>query len=336
MEKLNEVSQKVFNTIINNKLVPGATLEHFSWLKSNKDKLIKIAMSKGSIYTQRNWLLAIAKMMKLMGYDEESKPFYAKVVELNNKVTNNDKNQKLTDKRVEEFVDYSTIVKKRDQLGRLYKKDPTNKLINIQNLLLNLYTRIPPLRNDYSDCKIIDNADNDNGADNYLFKTGSKYTFILNHDKVSHLYGKCKIPLPTYLNKLIIDSIKNYPRSKLLDDYTKSNISNILKEIFTDKCLCIDNLRNAYITDFYKKNKTLKQKEKLAKDMRHSKNTAELSYNKILNSKDQKKMNIKRLKPIQEIGEIIKKRPNRGIATEKKKMRDKIYYMKKKFDKMIK
>ena len=62
----------------------------------------------------------------------------------------------------------------------------------------------------------------------------------------------------------------------------KQNFENLLSECMPDKKLSVDLIRSAYITHMYNKpNFTIAQRNELAKQMRHSRNIAELSYQKM-------------------------------------------------------
>jgi hypothetical protein len=318
MNNLNQNYQRTIRFIVNKKLIPDANLNNFNWLKTHKNKLFNLAMSKNTLNTQKVWLLSIAKLMKETGAPEEAKRFNKEAVKIKEKLEKTQKDQKLTDKRLNEFVDYKTIIKKRNQLSRLIKKNKKNNLLNQQYLLLSLYTYIAPIRNNYHNTKIINKLSDDNGKNNFLLhETEDKYIFILNTDKVINHYGKIKIKFPKVLNRIIKESLKNFPRTYLFvnskeQPMTDRNIASTLSNIFEGKKLSISNLRIAYITNFYSKNKTVNQKEKLAKQMRHSTNEALLSYQKVLNDKQKGMINIKRLKRINNPkSKLVVPRPNR-------------------------
>lgn len=228
--------------------------------------------------------------MKELGYEEESEPFFIESQKLQKKLIKKYSDNILSNKQIEEFCDLKTILKKRDQLGRLFNKNTSNNLLNLQYLLLSLYTYQPPVRNNYSDVEIISDTSNVEPTKNYLLKQDNKYTFLLNNDKVSNKYGSTKLKFTKKLSDIINKSIKHFNRKYLFvnsngQPLSKQNIASMLENIFPDIKLSITNLRIAYVCDFYSKNKSVNQKKNLSQKMRHSHLTAEIYYNKVLKHK---------------------------------------------------
>lgn len=296
MEKLNKVFKSCIRTIHNKKILEGSSLDNFDWVNHNSDFLYEYAKSKKNLHTRKNYLLAIGKLLKIINYEQSR--FYEEAFNTKKKIEEQEKDQRLSDHRLNTFVDWESIIKKRHQLKRKYEKDKRNYNANMRHLILCLYTMIPPIRNDYYNVEILENVDESDKDNNYLIMIDGQYNFHLNKDKMSYLKGPKKIIFPKKLTEIIEDSIYHCERDYLLcniygDPLTKKNVSSILAELFFNKTLTIVNIRSAKINHFYSKNKTIRQKEILAECMRHSAATALRSYNKILKND---KLRVKRLK----------------------------------------
>ena len=201
--------------------------------------------------------------------------------------------QKLSDARIDKFVDWHTLVKKRDQLGRAFLFDKQNNKLNLMFLIIALYVYLP-IRNNYTGVKIVEKVlDTDN---NYLLKDGENYIFHLNKDKVSHFKGGSVYRFTKTISKIITNSLIAYPREHLLGDMDKRSVIYQLNSMFPTKTVSIVNIRSAKITDFYNQNKSVAQKQKLADRMRHSLSEAIFSYQKVISNKNRSKLTIKRLK----------------------------------------
>ncbi len=98
------------------------------------------------------------------------------------------------------------------------------------------------------------------------------------------------LTLDSTLNSIIDDSLIHFPRKYILSLIRDGNkpigkqlFERLLTSCFTDKHVTLDSLRSAYITDKYNsKQFTMRQKEELAKKMRHSVNVASQIYHKIV------------------------------------------------------
>jgi len=154
----------------------------------------------------------------------------------------------------------------------------------------------PPLRtNFYITAKFLRKiTENDNNS-NYIWinrKGSLNVYYIVNNDKVSKTkvyamnkdLNKIKIE-DEQLIKLINDSYEKYPRTYLFEidgkPITNPTYLNWLRKITDVKNINNDIMRSSYINWFYENNKTLKDKETLSKNMRHSVMTAQRNYLKV-------------------------------------------------------
>ena len=167
-------------------------------------------------------------------------------------------------------------------------------------LLLNMLVYQPPLRTSfYSTAKIIRTKKENDKETNFVSinRRGSlKVSYIVNKDKASNykIYKMNKnlssiVVEDKKLAELINTSYENLPREYLFVGNKGNKVSDgtlllWLKSITGIEGLNFDIMRSSYITWFYQNNKTFGQKTKLAKQMRHSAETAARNYNKIFDT----------------------------------------------------
>lgn len=150
-----------------------------------------------------------------------------------------------------------------------------------EQVLLAIYTLIPPVRLDYHALSIVQYPATTQG--NYLqIQNKNKMSLILTEYKTSETYGATTIALPVRLCKIINSYLETMPKKKFLfspkgsiDKSFKSAESfgaylrDTLKTIF-EKPLTIDILRHSYITWLKRNDVSLAKKKKSAKIMGHS------------------------------------------------------------------
>jgi len=176
----------------------------------------------------------------------------------------------------------------------------TTKEEHMKYLLLNMLVYQPPLRTSfYSTAKIIRTKKENDKITNFVSinRRGSlKVSYIVNKDKASNykIYKMNKnlssIAIEDKkLAELINESYNKYPRDYLFvgitgDNVTDGTLLKWLKSITGIEGLNFDIMRSSYITWFYQNNKTFGEKTKLAKQMRHSAETAARNYNKVFDT----------------------------------------------------
>ena len=144
-------------------------------------------------------------------------------------------------------------------------------------LIASLYTLIPPVRLDYATMFVIDNPQDNNGIDNYLWITNSKRKhFIFNSFKNSASIGSEIFLIPMNLNKIINIWLDMTKTDKFIVDRDLKPVSTNLfgkyiKRIFTNdgKKPSLNIIRHAWASaqvDLRKK----KEQEDLAKKMIHT------------------------------------------------------------------
>lgn len=175
-----------------------------------------------------------------------------------------------TEKQEENFVSWDNIIQFRDQ----YYGDmsPTERV------LMALYTRIPPVRADYTPMRIIPRklAKYEEGT-NYLVWSKKPY-FIFHAYKTHSTYGDKIMPIPKDLQKELKAYLETVPDNTFLfeaggEAWPAARLASQLRKIF-QKYHGLDTgvnlMRHAYDTKFYEGHKSLAEMTKLSNAMMHS------------------------------------------------------------------
>jgi len=181
-----------------------------------------------------------------------------------------DTTQQPTAKQEENFVSWDNIIAFRDQYYD--EMSPT------QRLLMALYTRIPPVRIDYTPMKIIPRklAKYEDGM-NYLVMTKKPY-FIFHSYKTHGTYGDLTTVIPKDLQKEIAAYRALFPNQTYLFEtggkpWKESKLGVEVRKIFKQfhgLNTGVNLLRHAYDTKFYEGHKSLAEITKLSTAMMHS------------------------------------------------------------------
>ena len=141
LDKIN-----VWNKQINSSDIAEKRNEIYDFIK-------KSYTNKNTIKSHLNTLGSVLK--KLNKFPDDQKKFIDEAILINNQVTEEAKNQELSDNRKNKQTPFSEIVKYRDKLFKLFENNPTHSLTNIRHLILSLYSYQPPIRRDYKKMEII-------------------------------------------------------------------------------------------------------------------------------------------------------------------------------------
>lgn len=254
-----------------------------------------------SISTRKNMCTAIIVLLKANNV-EYAIPFYSKFQKelaekqndfyLDNEKTEKEKNNWVTQKEIH------------DKIKQLEKRIHDNKQtprIYIdtfqQYLVLNLYTQLPPIRNDFALVKIIhDNnieLESLDKATNYInFKTKSDADFIMCNYKTAKSYGVKVITLPDTLTEIIynfqVAKQKVFSRefdyllinTTNLKPMKKNSLTKYINKIFAPKKVGTTLIRKCYLSEKYPVDFSIREKEKDAYIMGHSTSMASSVYSK--------------------------------------------------------
>jgi hypothetical protein len=188
-----------------------------------------------------------------------------------NKIETNEK----SDKQKKDWLSWNRILKVRDDL---YKHRLDSKIDMLNNLIISLYTYLPPVRNNYAKLLITKTIPDENTF-NYLYinPRNLRMSITLNKYKTAKTYGPITLEIPHKLALIIHEWIAKYPSKYLISwagkPYDNQSLGVKITKIFEDKTgkrIGASMLRHIYITDVVNKIKTVKEKRKIATIMGHS------------------------------------------------------------------
>jgi|TARA_R100000541_G_scaffold11208_1_gene19233 hypothetical protein len=153
------------------------------------------------------------------------------------------------------------------------------KLTGQEQLMLSLYTLMPPKRGDFGKVKLLKHPEvKDTEEANFL--DVDNYELTIRDHKTRATFQFIKEKLPVEIRKYLRKSLKETPRRWLFtqengDPYKDTNaftkwVRATLAPHFTGRVVGIDALRHAYITEFHQGSKTYAESKELATSMGHS------------------------------------------------------------------
>jgi len=305
-KNISDSSLKAYITSLNklHKLLNNkGDIQNLDFL-DNFDNVMKVLNENYKDTTKKNYLVAIVNLIKNVKGKELNEKYVNEMTKLNDIVQKNyDKNNK-TENQKKNWIEYDEVLK----LVKKYKKDterlftkPIEDLTNKQKdliqqyLVLYLYSGIPfpPLRNDFSNMKIVNKDFKREDDKNYFVVQSRDFPFFeLNEYKTSKKAGKKIIPVKDKELRRIIHKWVKISKNDILlinpqsgTPMTENGLTKYLQKIFMnnlDKSISSSLLRSIYISHKYDNKKmTIEDKKDLAEDMLHSKNMSETVYNKI-------------------------------------------------------
>lgn len=280
-------------TWINSKAIPNASKDNLNWLSAHSKIADWIEANYSNVNTKKAHYTTLAFMTRDI-FPDASEAYRKKSVELANVNTETEKKQEFDCNEQTNWKSFDQIVKRREELYNSWRATPYNRTLNFQYLALALYTKQPPIRTEYRDMPIVDKIDDPSG--NYLLQTDKNdYFLFINNDKVSGSHAPLITRFTPALAADIQMSLDEFPREYLFTHFNNTSrslsaksFSNLLTSIFPESEFGVKNLRSAFITEYYSHPHTIAEKEHLALQMRHSKNIAELSYQKVNKCEDKK------------------------------------------------
>lgn len=244
--------------------------------------------------TQKNIYNTLTSIL----FPYKEKKGYKKVYDFYKEKANNlgDKLQKETNKnektesQKENWIAWQDILKIRNELHSetdniIKKKNITEKDYEtlLKNVVLSLYTYLPPRRNEYQNILIVPNDKDLDDKKNYYVLDDKK--FILNSYKTSKKYGSQEIEIPNELEKAISNYLnfhtlynnnkkkkKNFEIPLLVNKSGQpliqvNSLTRILNKIFK-KNIGASMLRHIYLSDKY--GDELEEMKEDSKAMGHS------------------------------------------------------------------
>lgn len=290
LEELKGSTKNYVATWINKGIVSEESKSDLNIILNNHEKVSEyIIETFDRLNTLRLSFISLANLFKFIRGDKNKKYilYMQKAHEYGLKQSKLDKKGILSESMKKNMITFEQLIKKREQYKLLFKKNPHDNKVNLQYLILCLYSYESPKRRNYIDMEIKSRKIGLKDNKNYLIKyVNDKYIIIFN-DKTSKIKGKAEMELTKILGKIISKSLKEYPRKYLLSLINNGEkplgvqmFERLMYDIFKPKKVGVNILRHIYIENFNKKNPTMESREKLAKSMRHNLGTALMYYDK--------------------------------------------------------
>jgi integrase len=265
------------------KLNDGKEIKNLKFLTKPDNILTKIADYKPT--TQRNIIIAIVSILKVLENPLYSK-YYDIMINMTKNINENNKNNEKTETQKTNWMGWDEIMSKFNELKNNLKISKTiteqqyNALLDV--VVLSLYVLIPPRRNkDYIQMEITKNNTKDI-TKNYL--DTKKEQFIFNVYKTAKKDGQLIVSIPDELMSILKLYIKHHPYKTemktenvpFLVYYNKkripdNGITRILNKIFNKK-IGSSMLRHIYLSGKY--GNVLEEQKEDAKMMGHNVSTA--------------------------------------------------------------
>ena len=267
--------------------------------------------SNFSLPTKRNYITAILVVIKL---DKKINPniskayytYHKNLTEIQNDIYS--ENIK-TEKEETNWITLEEIITKKEKIESIIHNLLKDNTFNInlldkfqQYIILNLYTLLPPIRNDYAGEMLLLKEDLEQYSKLNRIILSQKHLILTNY-KTSGSYGTKVIDIPEKLNVILKDwfslrtiynninlvnnnkkqADKFYLLIKLTNPnefMSKNMLTKTLNKIFYPKKVSTTLLRKIYLSEKYPVISTYKEMQNDAYIMGHDINTAKLIYSK--------------------------------------------------------
>ena len=286
--------------------------QDLKWLVNNTKPLLVKLKRIENVNTQRNMLSAVLVGLDLLGATKAKEPFAKAVGVLNRMKEETSRDGNLTAKQESKFVEWKSIMKLRRllarvvNLGQYYKRKKIGRTMfqSIQeNLVLHLYTEIPPVRNDWSTVRYLtekewdDLPESEKTSTNNLVLGRGGYRVYWADYKTVKKHGVIQQIIPPALQKLLKKHIKflrvHYPDNRHLllttiaTPMSRNGLTKFLQKLFYKhfhKKVSTSALRSIFLSHKFNK-KQLEDQRTVARAMHHTPEVARDFYVKNLPSK---------------------------------------------------
>jgi integrase len=278
-KNLSESTQKTYlrNLHLLQKHFGASTKNPLAFLKETD--AVESFLSKYKPNTKRSYLISI---VSILGLDPKQtkihKVYYDKMMEINKMLKNVERSGVKSEQQEENWMDWKEVAQIESELES-HKNESFNDLLKY--LVLSLYTKLPPRRNEYRNMLIVKSAKGLPADTNYLDVANKQ--FVFNQFKTAKKEGQVIIAIPESLMKIINEYIKarklkitaSVKEPFLVDASGKplvavNSITRILNEVFGKK-IGSSMLRHLYLSSKYGDIK--QEQEEDSKLMSHSTST---------------------------------------------------------------
>jgi len=268
------------------------------WLVKNSDKLIKKLKDIENLNTQRNLLAASLVALQLGNSDgKKREPFVAQIAVLNHKQNEQARSGVMSESAQKKFLSWKKILQLRAllsrtvRLGKFYTRTKISRsefAAVQQNLILHLYTELPPVRNTWSsvvfksEAEFSDMTTPEQTTKNILVMKRGRFRVYWADFKTVKRHGIIQQVIPKKLQTLLKKHIKFlrriYPENEnlLLTQTGKPLSSNALTHIMQRlfykhfrRKIGTSALRTIFLTHTFDKEELEKQRD-IAHAMHHT------------------------------------------------------------------
>ena len=278
--------------------------QNLKWLHDNSDSLLTKLKKIDNINTQRNLLAASLVGLDLTNGTKKRAAFVKQIGVLNKKKDEVAAKGEMTEKQAAKYIDWKKIVKLRQllamsvRLARYYQRKHINKSdfqLLQQNLVLHLYTLMPPVRNDWSTVRYLTESgwsslsEQEKQNTNNLVMARGGYRVYWADYKTKKKHGVIMQMLPKPLQTLLKKHIKmlkeRYDENDLLwtqngTPMTRNSLTKFLQRLFYKhfrKKISTSALRSIFLTHKFDK-KVLEEARTIARQMHHTPDVARDFY----------------------------------------------------------
>ena len=279
-----------------NKEFNGDNEFSMDFIKDKIDEIIKWIDENYSNSVKRNFyatlLVFVSPRIKndpIKGFSNIYNDLQVKLKDSHQIYIDKRKDNNKTSKEDANWLSFEDIQKKLMKIEKIVKNTQYDETLTKQEynnlmeyVLLSLYTKIPPRRNEYGMMKVISDKDyqdssiDDMENNNYLIKGKSNYAFSYGKNSVKSLGdGDTQIlDVPKDLSKVIRLWLKHNKSDYLLPKYNenkpigKNGLTLLLNKIFSPKKISTSMLRKIYLS--YKFGDIQKEQKRIAEEMNHS------------------------------------------------------------------
>ena len=291
---------------IHREFLPKTKWAHnMKWLHENADKLLAKLKKVENLHTQRNLLAAAIVGLEIANNTKKKESYVKQIGVLNEKFRDRAQSGEMTEKQVAKYVNWKSILRLRRlltrtvNLGKYYsrKKLSKNEFVTMQqNLVLHLYTVLPPVRNDWSDVRFLSEAEWDSLANeekkssNNLVMARGGYRMYWAKYKTVKKHGVLMQVVPKGLQTLLKKHIKflklHFPDNEFLilsrsgEPLSRNGLTKFLQRLFYKhfrKKISTSALRSIFLTHRFDK-KELEQQREIAIAMHHTPEVARDFY----------------------------------------------------------
>lgn len=294
-ESLTESTLKTYQTRLKKLLVLNEKSDPTFLKTIPAEEELKLLEESGISKSMKNNLLTIILVIgEIMKVNKNDMDKY-KEVKKNGQISymKESAKQQKNEKESENWISLKELKKIPEFWKRAFNKtNEEKKLFSLYWLVSQLYVTasyLPPERgNIYIKMKYY-KKDPKNDKENYFVDGARKY-FIINDFKTVKALGSQKISIPK--NSKIVKALQAYRLYNNTDNFIVNPINNkpftsprfteFLQKVFqrTGKKISSTMLRKIFISNYYKDDKSLKQRNKISKLMLHATKTAQTVYEK--------------------------------------------------------